>query len=311
VQGRAISLRLLAIALAVQLLLGGAFIWAAATGFSFLGHVHSARLTAVVPAPRVDRFDERHAWTEVVGEVSFGPRPSGSAALRRLAELLRARLPNGRFEPYGTGRERNIVGVLPGKRPAVAIVAHYDTSDVPGIRYVGANDGAGGAAAVLEIARSMRRIHRPAGAPELRFVLFDGEEPPPAAPAERFYDFGVRGSRAYAAAHARELRAVILLDFVANQGLRIPRELGSNACWWDRLRTAAARVGESVAFPDRTFPEILDDHTPFTRVGIPAIDLIDFNYPCHDKPCDVPSSLSQRSLDAAGEAVVQMLLGRL
>ena len=56
------------------------------------------------------------------------------------------------------------------------LAAHYDTKDLPG--FVGANDGAGGTAAVLEIARALRRAKRPAGAPPIRFVLFDGEESP-------------------------------------------------------------------------------------------------------------------------------------
>ena len=69
---------------------------------------------------------------------------------------------------------RNVVGHLPGSKPAVAIAAHYDTKDLPG--FVGANDGAGGTAAVLELARALARADRPPGAPALRFVLFDGEE---------------------------------------------------------------------------------------------------------------------------------------
>ena len=56
------------------------------------------------------------------------------------------------------------------------LAAHYDTKDLPG--FVGANDGAGGTAAVLEIARVLRRAKRPASAPPIRFVLFDGEESP-------------------------------------------------------------------------------------------------------------------------------------
>ena len=95
----------------------------------------------------------------------------------------------------------------------MVVAAHYDTKNLPG--FVGANDGAGGTAAVLELARALRHTKRPKGAPELRFVLFDGEE---ATDDDRdFLATGVRGSKAYARRHADELRALVLLDFVAEQ----------------------------------------------------------------------------------------------
>ena len=112
-------------------------------------------------------------------QVGYGPRPAGSVASRRLAERLRTLLPNGRFEALPGGL-RNIVGYLPGRRPAVVIGAHYDTLDKPG--FVGANDGAAPTAAVIELARQLPRWRR-RGGPELRFVLFDGEEAPAGTPA--------------------------------------------------------------------------------------------------------------------------------
>ena len=190
---------------------------------------------------------------------------------------LRDGLPRGRFEAVpGHPGLRNIVGHLPGTRPAVVVAAHYDTKQLPG--FVGANDGAGGTAAVMELARVLRRTNRPEGAPELRFVLFDGEE----ATDDRrdFRATGLRGSTAYARRHADELRAVVVLDFIADKRLRIPREEGSDPELWSRLRTAARRVGAGSTFPAGTQGEITDDHTPFAEAGVPAIDLIDFDFPC-------------------------------
>jgi len=124
---------------------------------------------------RVDRFDSGRAWAELKRQVALGPRPAGSRALRRLSERLRRELPDGRFEPVPGHRGlRNVVGRLPGAKPAIVIAAHYDTKALPG--FVGANDGAAGTAAVLELARALGRTDRPPDAPELRFVLFDGEE---------------------------------------------------------------------------------------------------------------------------------------
>jgi glutaminyl-peptide cyclotransferase len=255
-------------------------------------------------AARVDRFDADRAFAELERQVEMGPRPAGSEASRRLARRLRDRLPDGRFQRVPRGL-RNVIGSIPGKGKPIVVAAHYDTKKLPG--FVGANDGAGGTAAVLEIARAMRRTDRPASAPPIRFVLFDGEE----SPNDRrdFYSTGLRGSRYYARRLARRTRAVILLDFVAEKGqMRIPRESGSDIGLWTRLRAAARKVGAGATFPDETTDTVMDDHTPFIRRGVPAIDLIDFTFPCWHKRCDDMSAVSARSLDKAGETVVQLLL---
>jgi glutaminyl-peptide cyclotransferase len=251
---------------------------------------------------KVDRFDGARAFAALRRQVEMGPRPAGSAASRRLAARIRRALPRGRYEQVPGGL-RNVIGHLPGRKPAVAVAAHYDTKAIPG--FVGANDGAGGTAAVLELARVLRRAKRPARAPALRFVLFDGEEA--TGDDADFYSSGLRGSRAYARRHRGELRAVVVLDFIADKHLRIPREQGSDPKLWARLRAAARRVGAQAAFPARTRSEILDDHTPFARDGVPAIDLIDFDFPCWHERCDDMSAVSRRSLDASGEAVLELL----
>ncbi|HWT25522.1 MAG TPA: M28 family metallopeptidase, partial [Solirubrobacteraceae bacterium] len=217
---------------------------------------------------------------------------------------LRAALPRGRFEPLGPEHPglRNVVGHLPGTRPAIAVAAHYDTKDLPG--FVGANDGAAGTAAVLGIARALRRDRRPAGAPEIRFLLFDGEE---ATDDARFLETGLRGSKAYAARHADELRALVLLDFVAGKGMRIVREGLSDAALWAQLRRAAQRVGAGAAFPPGQGGQILDDHYPFIQRGVPAIDLIEWPYRCWHRRCDDLSAVSKASLDRTGETVLELL----
>ena len=64
------------------------------------------------------------------------------------------------------------------------------------------------------------------------------------------------------------------------------------------------------AFPGRTRGRVLDDHTPFTRAGVPSIDLIDFDYPCFHKRCDDLAHVSPRSLDAVGETVLELVAPR-
>jgi glutaminyl-peptide cyclotransferase len=256
---------------------------------------------------RVDRFDVMRTWRIAELQLEYGQRPAGSPQLRRLALRLRPLLPNAHFEPVaGEPGLRNVVGTLPGRRPGILIGAHYDTLVEP-IGFVGANNGAAGTAVVIEAARALGRLPRPAGAREVRFVLFDGEEPAAGLPEESsdFYNEGLRGSRDYVARHPGRTAAMILLDYVGNRGLRLPREASSTPALWERLRAAARSVGATRFFPDQTGPRITDDHTPFVRAGVPAVDLIDWSYEGHELS-DRLDKLSRRSLDAVGETVAEL-----
>jgi glutaminyl-peptide cyclotransferase len=260
---------------------------------------------APVPPARVNRFDAERAMALTRRQVAVGLRPAGSPQLRALAEQLRPLLPNGRFEDVpGHPGLRNIVGVLPGRRPAIVLGAHYDTVYRPP-GFVGANDGAAGTAALIEIARYLRREKRPANAREIRFVLFDGEEEPRGS--TDFATDALRGSKAYVKAHRGQVRQMVLLDYIANKGLRLPREGSSDPALWARMRAAAARVGVGAVFPPRVQTSILDDTTPFIDAGIPAIDLIDFSYRYSHTVQDTVDKLSLRSLDAAGESTIELL----
>jgi hypothetical protein len=307
------------VVLALQVLLGAAFLGWASQGFPGIhtGDDEADRPPArtapavggagAVPRPRADRFDEARAFALLREQVErYGWRPAGSPALRRLAVRLRGALPRGRFESIpGHPGLRNVVGSLPGRGKAIVVAAHYDVEALPR-GFVGANDGAAGTAAVVELARALARAPRRATDRPVRFVLFDGEEEP--ARCEDFYACGVRGSKAYAARHADRIGDLILLDYIAERrGLRFPREAGSDPDLWQRLRAAARAVGVGRAFPATVSGEILDDHTPFTRRGVRAIDVIDFDYPYRDSLQDTVDKVSAASLDVVGEAVHRLV----
>lgn len=214
-------------------------------------------------------------------------------------------LPNPEIQPLAGGL-LNLIGTIPGRGPAIVVGAHYDTeATVP--NFVGANDGAAGTAAVVELARSIEP-HLPEDHREVRFVLFDGEEEPVGCPEDQFVRCGLRGSKAYAQAHRGELGHMILLDYIANKGLRIPREENSDPALWDELRDAASEVGKEEVFPDAGQPGVLDDHVPFIATGVPSIDLIDFRYPYADTAQDTPDKLSTDSLDAVGETTAELIV---
>jgi Zn-dependent M28 family amino/carboxypeptidase len=257
----------------------------------------------VVPRPRIDRFDAPRAFALIRRELSYGQRPAGSAQLQRLAEVLRRALPNGHFEPVkGHPGLRNVVGTLPGRAPAIVVGAHYDSEYHPK-GFVGANDSAAGTAAVVELARALRST----SGREVRFVLFDGEEEGPGCSNARFATCALRGSRAYVAAHRGEVGQMVLLDYIANQGVRLPHEGSSDPALWARVRAAATAVGVGAVFPPTDQVTIYDDHTPFLRAGIPAVDLIDFSYRYADGLQDTIDKLSVASLDAVGETVYALV----
>ena len=248
------------------------------------------------------RFDGAAALRWVRRQVAYGERPAGSAASRRLAKRLRDALPRGRYQAVPGGL-RNVIGTVPGREPKrlVVVGAHYDTKDIPG--FVGAVDGASGTAVVTQLARTIKPRQ---ARPTLVFILFDGEEAPAGRPDSQFERYGLRGSKV-AARTFRRAEAMILLDFVGEKDLQLPREANSDPRLWRKLRAAAATAGVIDRFPARTAPPVSDDHIPFIKRGIPSINLIDFEFDCWHETCDDLTQISEDSLDATGEAVVRLL----
>ncbi len=178
---------------------------------------------------------------------------------------------------------RNVVARIPGKLPGTVVVgAHYDTKDVPG--FVGANDGASGVAVVLELARDLPpRLD----GPSIDLALFDAEESPRGT---SFSSGGDRGSGQFVRYARRggaqgapplgQIRAMVLFDMVGDCDLHLPREANSDPGLYRLFAdaaTARSRSGSSDPFTGEA-EGILDDHTPFLEAGVPAVDLIDFDY---------------------------------
>jgi len=295
------SVKLLGIVLAVQVALGLTLVALVATDnvpFVDDGEADGRSAHSAATAT-VNRFDSAAAFRLLRRQVELGPRPAGSPESRRLARLLRRIVPNGRFQEVPDGL-RNVIGTVRGREPGYVVVgAHYDTKDIPG--FVGANDGASGTAVVAQLARTIRRPRH-----TIRFIFFDGEEAPRGVEDGDFERYGLRGSKV-AARQFSDARAMVLLDFVGDKNLAIRREQYSNAGLWARLRAAAERVGTQSVFPSTSQGFVLDDHIPFIRRGVPSIDLIDFDFPCFHRRCDNMSAVSERSVDAVGETVYELL----
>ena len=293
-------MKLLGIVLAVQVALGLTLVALVATdNLPFTGDHEADGETPHAATVHVDRFDGAAAFRLLRRQVELGPRPAGSPESRRLARLLRRIVPRGQYQEVPGGL-RNVVGTVRGREPGYVVVgAHYDTKDIPG--FVGANDGASGTAVAAQLARTIRRPRH-----TVKFVFFDGEESPRGTPDAEFEEKGLRGSRVAAEAFS-DARAMVLLDFVGNRDLAIRYEDNSNRALWRQLRGAAHRVGTLGVFPHGDQGSVSDDHVPFLERGVPSIDLIDFDFPCWHRRCDDMSAVSQRSVNAVGETIYELL----
>jgi glutaminyl-peptide cyclotransferase len=298
--GRIGSVKLLGVVLAVQVALGITLVALVATdNLPFTGNHEADGSPPRAAVADVNRFDGAAAFRLLRRQVELGPRPAGSPESRRLARLLRRIVPRGRYQEVPDGL-RNVIGTVRGREPGYVVVgAHYDTKDLPG--FVGANDGASGTAVAAQLARTIRRPRH-----TVRFVFFDGEEAPRGVPDSRFEEEGLRGSKVAAETFA-DARAMVLLDFVGDRELTIRYEQNSAPGLWRKLRASAQRVGALRVFPTGSQGAVSDDHVPFIERGVPSIDLIDFDFPCWHRRCDDMSAVSERSVDAVGETVYELL----
>jgi glutaminyl-peptide cyclotransferase len=268
------------------------------------------------------RFDAQRAFRDLRAQVRIGPRPTASRASRREVRLIANRLQGAGLRGVIVQRPyRNVVARIPGRAPGTVVVgAHHDTKGIPG--FVGANDGASGVAVLLELARDLPRRLR---GPSLDLVFFDAEEARgPSDGAAVFARSGDRGSRQFLRYARRggadgsppldEIRAMVLFDMVGDCALDIPREANSDSGLYGAFGDAAeARSGSPAPFAGATAP-ILDDHSPFLKAGIPAVDLIDFDYGPGATPGafwhthrDNLRHVCARSLGAVGEPALAAL----
>ena len=229
-------------------------------------------------------FNGDHALEYTRKVVAFGPRPPGSPAIKQLQAYLAAQIrAHGAImttddftadTPKGNIAMRNIIARFRGKSgKSIVISGHYDTKLLPG--FVGANDGGSSTGFLLEMLEVLQ------GAPrqdDVWLVWLDGEE----AFAEWTDTDSVYGSRHLAQkwladGTAAKVKALINVDMIGDKNLDLTYDMGSTSSLRDLVWQTADRLGFRDHFP-RTPGEIGDDHQPFLRAGIKALDIIDFDY---------------------------------
>lgn len=260
----------------------------------------------------------QRALAHVQALVGFGERWPGSDGHGRAQEYILSELRQLQVEveevsfdaetPRGRIPMKNIIAKIPGRTADVLVVGgHYDTLWQKG--FVGANDGGSSTALLLELARVLRQQ-----APlrmSVWLVFFDGEE------AIEFWSErdGIYGSRWQAALWNRQgvlqrVRAVVIVDMIGDKKLGLRREANSTPWLTDLVWQVAREKGYGRYFFDSSVP-LYDDHTMFLAFGIPAVDLIDFDYgPKHrywHTAEDTVDKLSPRSFEIVGAVVLETL----
>ena len=289
--------------------------------------------TPSTQAMEVPIFDGQRAFQYLKQQTDFGPRNPESPGYQQCLAFLQSELSNyadsvflqrfsfrtSRGEPYqGT----NIVarfGQVAGNR--ILLTAHWDTrpwadQDVNPGNYtkpiLGANDGASGVAVLLEFARVFSANPLPTG---IDIVLFDAEDAGESGNSESF----ALGSQYFAKnlPANTQYRYAINFDMVGDKNLEIRRESNSDT-YAPALMDAVFNSARLLRFPqfiDEKIPGVYDDHIPLNEANIPAIDLIDFNYPDHTNRYwhtmdDTPDKCSPESLHAVGTVILHLLYGQ-
>lgn len=253
-------------------------------------------------------FDAARAYADVQTQVAFGPRIPGSEAHAHTVDWIRQQLEDAGWhaeiqQSQSMGHPiQNIRAWRSDAAPEYVIGAHYDsrinatndpdpakrTQPVPG-----ADDGASGVAVLLELARTLPQDSVP-----VWLVFFDAEDNGE-IPG---WDW-LLGSRAFVAGMQVRPRGMILLDMVGEENLSIPMEGNSDKALRTAIWNKAASLGYASIFLPRVKYNIEDDHLPFIQAGIPAVDIIDIDYPYWHTTSDLPEHVSAKSLQVVGDVV--------
>lgn len=265
------------------------------------------------------RLSGERAFSHVERLVAYGPRPPASPGIKKAQQYITGVLRRLSLEvehqnflastPNGNLPMKNIIARSPGTVDKVVILAsHYDTHPMPGGVFVGANDGGSSVGLLLELARVLSR--RQPGF-SLWFVFFDGEEAQKAwTPTDSLYGSRYFVERLRSSGQTGRIKAMILMDMVGDRDLVLENDLTSTPWLMRLVRDSATELGFGKHLAGNP-KAVMDDHTPFIEVGIPAVDLIDYEFGPNNRywhtPQDTLDKISPRSMERVGQIVLRTL----
>ncbi len=283
--------------------------------------------TTTCKTPPPATFSGDCAFDQVAKQVSFGPRPPASDAIRRLQDYMVGQLKGFGCQvdthdfhastPIGSVAMKNIVVKIPGASPNIILLAtHYDTDTVgppPQLRkmsnFVGADDAGSSTGIMLEMARVL--CGKPQAA-TIWIAFFDGEE----ALKDWTDTDSVYGSREMAATMAlsgdlARVKALVLADLVGGKNFHAKRDSETTQWLQDVVWDTAARLGHKDLFVSEHGDGMEDDHLPWKARKIPTVDIIDLdisgdvNY-WHTEQ-DTLDKISPKTLQAVGDVIFASL----
>lgn len=284
------------------------FVVAASAGLVLLG------LIVIFQSQPQPAFDGQRAFADLEYQVALGPRTPGSAghaaAVDWMAETLRsAGWDVSIQETERMGHPvRNVIAKRGTGEPWIILGAHYDSRLIadqdnnPDLRtepVPGANDAASGVAVLLELARVLPADHPG----QIWLVMFDAED----NGGIEGWDW-ILGSRAFAESLTEHPDAVVIVDMIGDADLDIYLEGNSDTGIRSQVWEHAEQLGYGDIFINDIRHSMLDDHTPFLELGIPAVDIIDFDYPYWHTTEDTVDKTSPASLQAVGDVLLAWLL---
>jgi glutaminyl-peptide cyclotransferase len=274
--------------------------------------------TSRASQPRVwEEFSGEKALAHVQRLVDLGPRPPGSEAIERSRDYIENQLRLSGWQvtrqaftdetPHGKVRFVNLIARFPAQRsstPSFLLCSHYDTKTFDTFRFVGANDGGSSTGLLLELSRVLGQ-HSDLAA-KIELVFFDGEEA-----YEQFSEKdGLYGSRHFArqlgSSGARQFRGGILFDMVGDRSLTITFPPDSPAEMAGDL-FASAEALKLRSYFTYLRRELIDDHTPLNAIGIPTIDVIDYDFAWWHTADDTIDKISAESLQIVGSVAAYYL----
>lgn len=273
------------------------------------------------PPATTGGFDAARAYQHARFLVELGPRPPGSDAIHKAQAYISEQLKSDGCQvseqdftghtALGDIAMKNIMAFAPGKKSDIVLYgAHYDTVRMP--NFVGANDGAGGAGVLLELARQF--CARKNGL-TVWMAFFDGEEAQGSWPDKNSIQWtsgnSTMGSREMAARMSlsgdlKRTRAMILVDMVAGRDSKLKRDTDSTHWLSDLVWGVAARLGYQKFFVSEMQTVGGDDHFSFIKRGVAATDLVDM-YPYWHTPQDTLDKLDPQYMGITGHVLLETL----
>jgi Peptidase family M28 len=260
-------------------------------------------------------FDGEHALARVAAQLDLGDRSPGTPGHTAIQTWIEGELrsagwtPQRQSFPYHSQTLVNLTATSGSPSgPNILLGAHYDTrpladeSPLPNPGPVpGADDGASGVAVLLGLADVLQPQ---ALSCQVTLAFFDGED------SGRLGGWDWIVGSTYLAQHlAGRPQAVIVVDMVGDRDLQLYFEQNSDQALRQEIWSAAQALGYSQFVP-RVKYSMLDDHSAFLAQGIPAVDIIDFDYPYWHTPQDTLDKVSAASLEAVGRTLQSWIKSR-